>query len=189
MRPTFSASGAGGLVAAVIVVFLLFRWQVPNDAVRDEVIVRFAEFYAAFTTFTAWSVLNFFVALGRASALVEKEGRWFGDHFIYNEPKLMAVVKTEPGKAQQITHRVPFVPIGVLLRYRAELAPENKFWQANLGFMSLHRPPKPHGAARASGLTGSCRVSQGKTVPIIITPTNTFADEAIIRFWIESWQI
>ncbi|MCF8878629.1 hypothetical protein L5876_02250 [Hyphobacterium sp. SN044] len=189
MSATSIAFGAGGAITAAIVAVLLFRWGVPENDVRDELLVRFAEFYAALSTLVGWTLINAFVAVAGAGKLIRDEGHWFEDQFVLHRPKLAATLKTSVGKPLAISnYKIPFVPGGVLVRYTAEISPPNTYWQANLG-INVHTMPRPAGAPRTLGLTGEARLARDKTVALTVTPTNTAADEVIARFWIEAWQI
>ncbi|WP_109260293.1 hypothetical protein [Hyphobacterium indicum] len=185
--------GFGGLALGTFAVMLLIRWGVGYGEAANEMLVRFAEFYAGLTVLLGWACVNFVLAFAGAGQKIKRDGRWYDDHFIYNAPVLIGAVKTDPGTALTVTlPKLSKAPRNCRVRYHVEFAPNNKLWEAFLNTEAYHFevPSLAHQPSRREwGLTGEFLMLKNKCVELTVRPVVENADAVIARVWMESWQI
>jgi hypothetical protein len=173
------------VLPAVILIVVLIRWGMDWGEIADEAFVQRAALVAAALVLAVSAVVSFGVNALRAGVRVAEDGCWFGDHFVYRSPKVVAVYKIDASETPFYAElKLAEVPVDALVYCHAALSPENehwtvsvlpKGWKLNLGF---HRPSRFSGAM----------LGKDRTLGVSADVSRKDATPIVVRIMLESWE-
>lgn len=187
MRSLMSVYGAFGLISGSVVLWLLFDWQADYKTISDEFHTRVAGAVAALTAFCFWAFLNFFFCIWRASHRVSESGKWHGETFIYNTPRVVAMYVVEASKSPFTgTFHLPNIPARALVRCRAEVYPENKYWNV---FMTPVGSIFIGGENMMVGRDSAAALNLKKELSVQAIARRSDASPVTVRVVLDSWTV
>lgn len=172
------------LLPSIVLLVVLIQWGMDWGELADESFLQRAALVAAALVLAVSAVFSLGVNALRAGVRLAEEGCWFGDHFVYRSPKVVGVYKLDAAETPFYSElKLSEVPVGALIYCRAELSPENEYWNVTANPKGW----KMDLSTVRIGRFGGAILSADRVFALSADVTRKDAAPVVVRIMLDSW--